>query len=234
MSSHGTAVIVGGTSGLGQALAQKMAARGQEVIITGRDAQAAQKVANTIGGKTRGLALDLTQPHDIAAALADVGPVRHLVLSAIYRDENSVRNYDVAGAIKLVTLKLVGYTEVVHSLVDRLSADSAILLFGGQAKERAYPGSTTVTTINGGIATMIRTLAVELAPTRVNAIHPGIIGDSPAWRDKPAAVLDGARKRTPTGQLASMEQVAEASLFLLDNGAVNGVNLAVDGGWMLL
>jgi NAD(P)-dependent dehydrogenase (short-subunit alcohol dehydrogenase family) len=234
MSSRGTRVIVGGTSGIGRALAQMLAERGEEVVITGRDAGRAEGVAREIGRGVRGLALDLTHPEEIGAALADVGVVRHLVLAAIYRDDNKVRSYDVAGAIKLVTLKLVGYSEVVHSLVDRLTPDSSIVLFGGQARERPYPGSTTVTTINGGITAMVRTLAVELGPIRVNAIHPGIVGDSPAWNGKPPAVLEGVRNRTPTGRLATMDQVAGAVLFLLDNGAVNGVNLAVDGGWLLM
>ena len=55
------------------------------------------------------------------------------------------------------------------------------MLFGGLAKERPYPGSTTVTTVNGAVSAMVRTLALELAPVRVNAIHPGVVGDSPAW-----------------------------------------------------
>jgi hypothetical protein len=57
-------------------------------------------------------------------------------------------DYDVERAIRLVTIKLVGYTEVVHALETRLAADGSVLLFGGLAKERPYPGSTTVTTVN--------------------------------------------------------------------------------------
>ena len=83
-------------------------------------------------------------------------------------------------------MKLVGYTETVHTLLDRLSDDSSIVLFGGRAKDRPYPGSTTVTTVNGGISAMIRTLAIQLAPIRINAIHPGIVGDSPFWEGQAA------------------------------------------------
>jgi NAD(P)-dependent dehydrogenase (short-subunit alcohol dehydrogenase family) len=91
-----------------------------------------------------------------------------------------------------------------------------------------------VSTVNGGVMGMVHTLAVELAPIRVNAVHPGIVGDSPFWSSKPAAVLDGVRSRTPIGRLASMADVAGAVEFLLENPAVNGVNLNVDGGWLLL
>jgi len=215
-------------------LAQMLAKRGDEVVITGRDQARAQAVAAEIGGKTLGLAVDIARPEEIASRLAGIGPVDHLVIAAIDRDENSVRKYDIARAIKLVTLKLVGYTEVVHTLVPRFSKEASIVLFGGLAKERPYPGSTTVTTVNGGIHTMVHTLAVELAPIRVNAVHPGVIGDSPAWNGKPPEVLERIRVRTPIGRLARMDEVAGSVLFLLDNQAVNGVNLNVDGGWLLL
>jgi len=88
--------------------------------------------------------------------------------------------------------------------------------------------------VNGGISGLVRTLAVELAPIRVNALHPGIVGDSPAWKDKPPAVLENVLARTPTGRLATMDDIAGAAEFLLENRAVNGVNLEVDGGWLLL
>jgi NAD(P)-dependent dehydrogenase (short-subunit alcohol dehydrogenase family) len=106
-----------------------------------------------------------------------------------------------------------------------------VVLFGGRAKDRPYPGSTTVTTINGGVSSMIRTLAVELAPIRFNAVHPGIVGDSPYWKDKS---LDAVVARTPTRRLTTMADVVDATVFLLENQSVNGVNLYVDGGWMLM
>jgi NAD(P)-dependent dehydrogenase (short-subunit alcohol dehydrogenase family) len=211
-----------------------LAARGEDVVVTGRDKARAQSVAADIGGRARGLAVDLTRLDQIGHALGDVGQVHHLVIAAIDRDDNSVRQYDVARAMSLVTLKLVGYTEVIHTLAPCLTAQASIVLFGGQAKERPYPGSTTVTTVNGAVTSMVRTLAVELAPVRVNALHPGIVGDSPAWSGKPTEVLDRVRLRTPTGRLVTMSDVAGAVVFLLDNQSVNGVNLNIDGGWMLL
>ena len=75
-------------------------------------------------------------------------------------------------------------------------------------------------------------IAVELAPVRVNAIHPGIIGDTPEWAGQKEA-LDRTIARTPIRRLATMKDVAEATMFLLDNQAVNGVNLNIDGGWLL-
>ena len=202
-------------------------------MITGRDGAGAAAVAAGIAAEVEGLGLDLAVPGVLGERLVSVGPVRRLVLAAIERDANMVREYDVVAAVRLVTLKLVGYSEVVHVLVDRLAEDSSIVLFGGLAWRRPYPGSTTITTINGAISGLVRTLAVELAPVRVNALHPGVVGDSPEWAAKPAGVLEGLVARTPLGRLASMDDIAGAAMFLLENPAVNGVNLEVDGGWLL-
>lgn len=224
----GSVVIVGGTAGLGRELAEHYAAAGQPVVLTGRDKARAERVAAEIGPDVSGVALDLTDPHGIADALAGLGPVRHLVLAAIERDSNTVAGYDIANAIHLTTLKLVGYTETVHALADRLTGDGSVLLFGGMARIRPYPGSTTVSSINAGVIGMVRTMSCELAPTRVNSIHPGIVGDSPYWIGKQ---LDAVVAGTLTGRLATMADVVAAAVFLMENNSVNGIDLAVDGGW---
>ena len=229
----GALVIVGGTSGAGRGIAQHYADRDRDVVITGRDADRARAAAREIGGRTVGLGFDLAEPEGIAMALAGVERVHDLVLAAIERDYNTVADYDVAGARRLVTLKLVGYTEVVHVLAPRLDRDGCIVLFGGLAKDRPYPGSTTVTTVNDGISGLTRTLARELAPIRVNAIHPGVQGDSPHWTDKPPEVLEGLRSRTPLGRLITTDEVVSATAFLIDHPSVNGINLNVDGGWLI-
>ena len=232
----GAVVIVGGTSGLGRELAQVFADEGRPVVITGRDAARSEAVATEIAGSAGnvlGLSLDLAEPHGIGRSLDGDGAVDHVVLSAIERDSNTVRDYDVERALRLATLKLVGYTEVLHCLHSRMHDETSVLLFGGLAKDRPYPGSTTVTSVNGAVTTMVRTFATELAPVRVNALHPGIVGDSPTWVDA-TEMLENVKSRTPTGRLITMEEVTGAALFLLRNRAMNGVNLAVDGGWMML
>jgi NAD(P)-dependent dehydrogenase (short-subunit alcohol dehydrogenase family) len=227
----GSVVIIGGTQGLGRELAQSYADAGRDVVVTGRDQSRAEAAASEIGGNTRGIGFDLAQPHTIADALADVGEVDYLVLAAIERDVNNVGGYDIDGALRLVTLKLVGYTEVVHTLMPRLRDESAILIFGGLARDRPYPGSTTVTTVNGAVTSLVRTLVIELAPRRVNALHPAIVGDSPQWSDMPPERLQALVQRTPIGRLVTMSEIVSASRFLLENEAVNGINLVVDGGW---
>jgi NAD(P)-dependent dehydrogenase (short-subunit alcohol dehydrogenase family) len=233
--SDGVVVIVGGTSGIGLRLAETYAARGRDVIVTGRDLERTKEVAAGIAGPGTATtcAVDLSQPQGVASCLGEVGTVDRLVIGAVDRDENTIAEYDITRALKLVTLKLVGYAEVVHTLLPRLTPSASILFFGGLALKRPYPGSTTVTTVNGGVTGLVHTLAVELAPIRVNAIHPAVVGDSPYWAGKPQSVLDPLIARTPIGRLPTMDEIADACIFLLENGAVNGVNLEVDGGWLL-
>jgi NAD(P)-dependent dehydrogenase (short-subunit alcohol dehydrogenase family) len=230
----GNVVIIGGTQGLGRELAQSYADEGRDVVVTGRDDRRAEDAANEIGGNTRGVGFDLAEPETIAGRLAGVGDVGHLVLAAIERDTNSVKEYDIAAALRLVTLKLVGYTEVIHALGSRLGPDSSILIYGGLARDLPYPGSTTVTTVNGGVTGLVRTLVIELAPIRVNAMHPAIVGDSPQWRDMPPERMQLLVDRTPIGRLVTMAEVVGAARFLLENQAINGINLAVDGGWLCM
>lgn len=228
-----TIVVIGGTSGIGLEIAKDTLARGDRVVLSGRDLGRAREIAASLGEGATGIAINLAEPESIAAGLAEVGEVNGLVLAAIERDANTVRDYDIGRAIRLVTLKLVGYTETIHALTDRMAAsvDTGIVLFGGRAKDLPYPGSTTVSTINGGVEGLVTTLALELAPIRINAIHPGIIGDSPFWKSKPDGVLDGYQARTPGGQLATMADVVDAVQFLLRNRGISGTSIYVDRGW---
>ena len=117
-------------------------------------------------------------------------------------------------------------------LYQQLQFLEQIVLFGGQAKDRPYPGSTTVSTVNGGVVGLVHTLAVELRPIRVNGIHPGIVGDSPFWAPKTEA-LEATKAKTPTGRLVQMRDVTDAAVFMLENPSMHGTELRIDGGWSL-
>jgi NAD(P)-dependent dehydrogenase (short-subunit alcohol dehydrogenase family) len=233
MTKLGTVVVVGGTCDLGKHLAKHYADKGHHVVVTSRDTGRAQAAASEISGDTVGVGVDLSEPHQIASALAGIEDVQHLALVALHRDNNKVREYNIDEAIKLVTLKLVGYTECVHVLASKMNDDSSILIYGGLARNQPYPGSTTITTVNGGVATLINSLAIELAPIRVNAIHPGQVSDTPAWMKQPDSVLENLKSRTALGRLVTSEDVTHAAIFLLENRGITGVNLRVDGGRMM-
>lgn len=233
MSERSHVVVIGGTSGLGRHFAESCAAQGSDVVITGRTEDRTKGIADEIGGRVRGLALDLNEPERLVEGLASVQRVDRLVLAALDRDYNTVREYRPVDATRLLTVKLIGYTAVMHALAPRMTDDSAAVLLGGLASHRPYPGSTSVTTANGGISALIRTLAVELAPIRVNALHPTIVSDSPFWDDKPEA-REAAAARSLTGRPVTMQDCTEAITFLLENRGINGVNLNISGGDVLI
>lgn len=229
-------IIIGGTGGIGRELARACANNGVDVVIAGRDAARAASVAEALlrelpahAGRIRGIAADLSQPHGLAQALRSVGQVSHLVIAAVERDRNSLHAYDIDGAILAATVKLVGYAAAVAAVHDRIDPHGSVLLFGGLAKDRPYPGSTTVSSVNAGIVGLVNTMSRELRPVRVNAIHPGAVGDSPYWAGN-TAVLDMARSRTLTGVLPTMQEMVDGCLFLMHNRAANGVNLNLDSG----
>lgn len=230
-----TILVAGGSSGIGLELAKDLVAGGDRVVLTSRSRETAEEVAAEIGDGATGIALDVSEPEGIADQLSGVGRLDGIVMAAIERDANTLRDYDISRARRLIVLKLIGYTETVHTLLDRLepSVETGIVLFGGRAKDAPYPGSTTVSTINGGVDGLMNTLALELAPIRVNSLHPGIIGDSPFWAGKPEGVLSGYESRTPGGALATMADIVDATKFLLFNKGVSAHSLNVDRGWRI-
>ncbi|MFI6934899.1 SDR family oxidoreductase [Streptomyces sp. NPDC050287] len=223
-------LIVGGSGGLGGVIAQHFADRGDAVTITSRDKARAEATAARIGAGTRGLALDLGRPETISASLAGVTDVDNVVITAVGQAANTLARFDITDAVAAVTMKLVGYAETVRVLRDRFNPGASVVLFGGLAKERPYPGSTVVTTFNAGISGLVKTLAVEMAPHRVNALHPGLIGDSPKWRDVPDPPHSA---QTPIGRLVTMAEIADATDFLLRNTGINAHDLHMDGGLLV-
>src|SRR3984893_18529442 len=103
MADQGSVVIIGGTHGLGLEVAKHFVGQGRDVVVTGRDAARPQTGAKEIGGRSRGIGFGLARPAEIAPALKDTGPIQYLVLAAIERDENKIRDYDIPRALRLVT-----------------------------------------------------------------------------------------------------------------------------------
>jgi NAD(P)-dependent dehydrogenase (short-subunit alcohol dehydrogenase family) len=233
MASQGAVVVIGASSGIGEAIAKHYADAGRKVYVSSRDQSRADEAAERIGGDTHGLAVDLAQPQGIAAGLKPIeGPVDYLIIPAVLRDQNSVKEFQIEGATDLAVLKLVGYPETIHQLLDRMNDHSSIVLFGGLAKEKPYPGSTTVTSVNGGVEKMLNTVALEIAPIRINAVHPGVVLDTWYWDNK-EAVREAVLKRTPTGRPVLTEHIVDAVRFLLENPSANGINMHLDGGHQL-
>src|SRR6478735_5139273 len=137
-----TCVVIGGTGGLGRAIAQFHADRGCKVVITGRDAERTAGIAKEIGASARGIGLDVANPETIEAALADIEHVDRLALVAVERDFNSARDYDIARARRIVTLKLIGSPEAPRALHRRWGAGAWAVLLAGRGGGGPYPAPT--------------------------------------------------------------------------------------------
>jgi NAD(P)-dependent dehydrogenase (short-subunit alcohol dehydrogenase family) len=114
---------------------------------------------------------------------------------------------------------------------DRFRPDASVVLFGGSAKDRPYPGSTLVSAANGAVSSLMRSLAMEIAPVRVNALHPGVVADSPVWENVPET---RTAPLTLSGRAINMTDITDAADFLLRNPAVNALDLFIDGGLRLM
>ena len=199
-----------------------------------------------IVGGTSGIGLPLAQAaHALGCTLTIAGrgaeraaAIDHLVLVPIYSATTTIKNFDVAEAKRVLDIKLTGYLETVHAALPRLKPTASIVLFGGMAKKRPYPTSTMISIANAGLVGMMNTLAVELAPIRVNSVSPGLVGDSPKWdavvKKGENPVVKATVARTPTRRFPAMADIIHAVFFLLDNQSVNGHDLDINGGYFLM
>ena len=135
-----TSLVVGGSSGLGRFIAEHLAEQGDDVIITSRNTKRAQEVAAEIGGTTRGLAVTLAQPATIAAALAGIDEVDNVVVTAFAPTPITLNDFDITAAIAAITVKLVGYTEVVRCLHGRMGEHAAVCSSGDWPRTSHIPG----------------------------------------------------------------------------------------------
>jgi NAD(P)-dependent dehydrogenase (short-subunit alcohol dehydrogenase family) len=232
----GEVVIIGGTRGIGRELAAALARAGRAVVIAGREPGRAAEAAAQLNfeleapeGIVRGIAADLSRPDSLAEALVDIKEVDHLVLAGMVRDQNSLSDYNTGRALELATVKVIGYTTAVHVLKPRLAPGGSVLIFGGISKHTPYPGSTTMTAVNHAVDGLVATFAREMAPVRVNAIHPGVVADSPMWATNEALLAQG-RSRTILNRLPTMADIVDGCLFLMKNPVATAISLNLDAG----
>jgi len=238
-------VVIGGTSGVGLSLARAAHALGCKLTIGGRGAERVSEIAKSIGPGVTGLHVELDDPASIRAGFTEGPAIDHLVLVPIDQLATSVKNFDVSAANKAVHVKLTGYIELVHTVLPRLKPTSSIVLFSGLAKAQPYPNATIVSVVNAGIIGMMRTMAVELAPIRVNSISPCLIPDSPKWEAARKgtgafggagvdAFIEAVAKQAPSRRLPTVSDVIHGVFFLLDNQGMNGHDLEIDSGLQLV
>lgn len=206
-------MIIGGTSGIGLAVAQAAAATGAQVIAGSR----ATKV-------------DVTSPDSIASFFAETGPFDHLVYTA--GDElvrGPITGYDPELARKFFDVRLFRMLDTVRLALPTLSISGSITVTAGAAALRGGTGKLLGASVGGAVIAAARSLAVELAPIRVNVVAPGLTR-TPLLAGMP---LDQAGAGTLLGRIAEPEDVAKAYVSLMDQDYLTGNVTVVDGGSVL-
>lgn len=226
-------LVIGGARGLGFELARTASEQGARVTVTGRDAHVADARATKLGPSARGLACDLLDAASLGRLFTDIDVVDHLVLTAIERDHNTAADFRADAAARMMLIKTVGYANAVAHALPKLDQDGSVVLFSGLSMWRPSPGSTTMSMANSAILGLVNSLAVEIAPVRVNAITPGSVAGTEAIDNADpvlAEFFEAQRQRTPTKRLPTPNDIVAAVLFLLTCPGVNGENLVVDAG----
>ena len=228
-------VVLGGTSGIGRAVAKAARESGASVVVASSSPAKVEAAKKDLG--VDGHAVDLTSEQATAAFFEAVGPFDHLVYTA---GESLVlgplATLDAATARKAFDLRFFGALIAAKLAAPRLRKGGSIVLTHGIAGVRPLAGWSVGASICGAMESLTRALAVELAPLRVNAVSPGFVR-TPLWSNMPEADREAlyrdAGAKLPVGRVGEPEDIAEAYLYLMKNAFSTGQTVIVDGGGVL-
>jgi len=227
-------VVIGGASGMGLATARQAASAGASVTITSTDPGRLSAALASLPDGVDGVVVDLREPATVATLVEHTGVIDHLVITAGDAVAPSpVRTTPVDALRGLFEVRFWGAVTAVQHAAAHLAPRGSITLTSGTIGVRPGPGSAVASAGAAAIEGLVRGLAVELAPVRVNGVRPGVVR-TPMWDAIPGpqrdALFDTLAARTLTGAVGTAEQIAAGHLYLMDNDFVTGTILTVDGG----
>lgn len=226
-------VVIGGSSGMGLAVARMAAERGAKVLIASRSVEKLSRAKAEISGTVGTYPLDVTREEEVERFFSRVGSLDHLVTSAAIPAAGGFLETPQEQVRALFESKFWGQYRAARHAGRRIAPGGSITFFSGIAAARPFPGSSAYAAVNGAVEALCRALALELAPVRVNAVSPGIV-DTPAYgameSEERRAFFESLAARLPAGRVGHPRDAAEAVLFLMLSGFTTGTVLTVDGG----
>ena len=228
-------VVLGGSSGMGLATAKAAKADGARVVIAGRSRERLQAARAVLGDGVRTVALDVGDEMGTRALFSELGPVDHVFITAGAVLFDPKLAPDAASVRPALDTRFWGAFNAAKFAAANMSTGGSITFTSGTAAMRPIRGASVAGASCGAVEAFARSLAVDLAPIRVNTIQPGLI-DTPfldTLGERRSAIIAEYSRRLPVGRVGRTEDVADAVLFLMKNGFVTGITLTVDGGGML-
>ncbi|PJO43109.1 SDR family oxidoreductase [Lysinibacillus xylanilyticus] len=229
-------VIIGGSSGIGLESAKQLVAQGAEVIIASRSEEKLRIAKEQLGVRATTFTLDTTQEQQVQSFFEKIGQFDHLVISAAETSGGSFLQTDTAQARQLFENKFWGQYYAAKYGASKISPNGSITLFSGVVAYKSMVGSAMLGAVNAAVSNLGQTLALELAPIRVNIVSPGII-DTPSRSKMPEEARNSfyatVENKLPVKRIGRAEDVAQSVLYLLQNSFVTGTVLHVEGGHIL-
>lgn len=216
-TSETISIVIGGTSGIGRAVAQALESRPGRVIAAGRST-----------------GLDVADKAAVSRFLSHISPIDHVVVTAGSQAPGGpLANLDLAAAQQAFGVKFWGALAVAQTAQPLLRPGGTLTLTSGFLSRRATPGALVKTAMNAAIEASARVLAREFAPLRVNVVSPGLT-DTEAYAamapEARTAMLDKARATLPAARVAGPADIAAGFLFAIDTPSVTGTVIDIDGG----
>jgi NAD(P)-dependent dehydrogenase (short-subunit alcohol dehydrogenase family) len=231
-------MIAGGSSGIGLSTAKFLTDYGASVIITGRDVKKLESAHQQLGPSASSVAFDAADSEARAKALASIGKLDHLVISL--SGGKGAGTFQALSEADLRTgfdAKFWTHFSLAHEAIPYLSPAGSITFVSAISARAANPGTAGLAAINAAIEGLVKPLAVELKPLRVNAVAPGVV-DTPWWNwlseDQKKATFESFAAATPAGRVGKPEDIASAIVFLIGNSFMTGCVIECDGGLRLV
>jgi NAD(P)-dependent dehydrogenase (short-subunit alcohol dehydrogenase family) len=228
-------VVIGASAGVGEATARAFAADGAQVIITGRVKERLDAAVARIGAGAEARVVDATDAAAVTEFFGSLGQIDHLVLTASPGAVGSgpIAEVDEQALRAAFDGKFFAYVGVLRAALPKLRRDGSVTFVSAVSARAGYPGSAGLAAVNGAVEAIVRPLAVELAPLRINAVSPGVI-DTQWWDmlpdDQRKAFFSGVASASPAGRVGTAEDVADAIRYVAGAGFVTGTVLECAGG----